>query len=367
MSKNKNKPGFGKSFLGFLLTIILMISLISCGILAGVKTTILKGNGIKDVVRNLDLYESISNIIATEDVVGDEGEVVAQLITSVLTEEVLEEVTNQVIDAAIEGKPVDLSDMKDICMENMESIIDSTVDVMTNAIGSNTTISPENLANNAELVKLEEQLGISFADEVLEYVEDNHGSTTVELSDAELETMKEEFKTVLQEEMPKEMEAIVDEIIVVANETVNEIVQSSVETTGYDFGEIVNTVEATLSAMTTGMYLTIVAALFVIGLELLLYKKYINRGVRNTGVAALLAGLFVSLIGAVFNFGQTMLSDMTGTTTAAERLIMKFFEQNVASIGGRISTIGIIYIVIAIACFVTATIIKKKKAQMIIT
>ena len=78
MEEQMRKPGAGIGTLGFFFTLLMVVALFADGLLLGLKTTIFKGSDMVDVLKNANLFETVTEVVmpAMEDAV-DEYIVVA--------------------------------------------------------------------------------------------------------------------------------------------------------------------------------------------------------------------------------------------------------------------------------------------------
>ena len=77
------RRGKGRSFVGFLLTYFLTSILICTCILVSLKSTVLKGNGIKEFIKSLDIGEYVEEVV-NDDVSVDCGGGAVATVTSVV-------------------------------------------------------------------------------------------------------------------------------------------------------------------------------------------------------------------------------------------------------------------------------------------
>ncbi|MBQ9700946.1 MAG: hypothetical protein IJV71_10055, partial [Lachnospiraceae bacterium] len=66
MMETEKKSTGGRAFLGFLLTFLMTIALIVNGLVMSVKTTILNGSDVSEILENLNVYEVLSDLISSE-------------------------------------------------------------------------------------------------------------------------------------------------------------------------------------------------------------------------------------------------------------------------------------------------------------
>lgn len=361
MSEQKKKPGAGIAVLGFFLTFLLTISMLAEGLLLGLKTTIFSGNDMVDVLKNANLFETFTEVIVTEITVNAGEGMVSDMAESIITEDALVEMTENVTEAIKNDEDVDLSGMKDACIEEIKSTSDGMVEqVLGELEAGGGEINAETLADNATIQSLQEQYGIDISGIVLEYVEETYGTTSINVEEVDMEAVKAEAQTTMEEVVMPEVEKMVDEYIVEINRVVNEEIRTI--TKEYDISGMLGKIEAAIALLSKSVLVLGIAVGVIVLVELLIYLKFLNRAFRNIGIASVISGAFNALSGGTVIVLKSVLMGMLGGTgDKAEQVIVGFIDSNVSAIGYRILLIGGIYIVVAIVTFVVAGILKKRK------
>lgn len=361
MEEQMRKPGAGIGILGFFFTLLMVVSLFADGLLLGLKTTIFKGSDMVDVLKNANLFETVTEVVVTEITTTTGNSMVSDMAESLLTEEVLAEMTENVTEAIKNDEDVDLSGMKDVCMEEVKTSSNEMVEKVIGEIeATGGEINAETLAGNATIQALQAQYGIDVSTIVLDYMEQNYGTTSVKVEDVDLEVVREEAQNTVEEVVMPAMEDAVDEYIVEVNRVVNEEIRTI--TKEYDISGMLAAIETFIATLAKVIMILSIAAAVILVLEILIYLKYINRAFRNIGIATVLSGAFVAVTGgAVILLKNLLAGFMGGTGDKAEQVIVNFIDGNISAVGSRILLIGCIYIVVAIVCFVLAGILKKRR------
>lgn len=361
MDEQMKKPGVGIGILGFFFTLLMVVALFADGLLLGLKTTIFKGSDMVDVLKNANLFETVTEVVVSEITTTTGNDMVSDMAESLLTEEVLAEMTENVTEAIKNDEDVDLSGMKDVCMEEVKASSNEMVEKVIGEIeATGGEINAETLAGNATIQALQAQYGIDVSTIVLDYMEQNYGTTSVKVEDVDLEAVKAEAQTTVEEVVLPVMEEAVDEYIVEVNKVVNEEIRTI--TKEYDISGMLTAIETFIATLTKVIMMLSIAAAVILVLEILIYLKYINRAFRNIGIATVISGAFVAITGGAVILLKNMLTGlMGGTGDKAEQVIVNFIDGNISAVGNRILVIGCIYIVVAIVCFVLAGILKKRR------
>ncbi len=360
MDEQMRKPGAGIGILGFLLTFLMIAALFADGLLLGLKTTIFSGSDMVDVLKNANLFETVTEVVVSEITAATGNDMVSDMAETLFSEEVLAEVTENVTEAIKNDEEVDLSGMKDVCMEEMKAASDGMVEKVIGEIeATGGEINAETLAGNATIQAIQDRYGVDVSTIVLEYMEENYGTTSISVEEVDLEAVKTEAQTTMEEVVMPVMEEAVDEYIVEVNRVVNEQIRTI--TKEYDISGMLIAIEKSIATLVNVIMILSIAAGVLLVLEILLYLKYINRAFRNIGIATVISGAFTAISGgAVIMLKSLFANFLGGTGDKAEQVIVNFIDSNISAIGYRILLIGGIYIVVAVVCFVLAGIVKKK-------
>ena len=110
------------------------------------------------------------------------------------------------------------------------------------------------------------------------------------------------------------------------------------------------------------MIITLVVTLIFALLQIVfVYKKRMNRGIRNTSIATLVSGIIVLLLGMMVNVIESFVVSAIGKPSDnIEQRIVSFITDNIAAVGSRIILIGAIYLGISIVLMILAIVVKKK-------
>lgn len=365
MNEQKKKPGAGIGFLGFLLTLLLTLTLLADGLLIGLKATILKGNDMVDVLKNANLFETFTEVVVSEVEVMTDSSMLGDVAASVFSEDALVDVTKDVTEAIKNDEDIDLSHMKDTCMDEIKNVSECVIDDVIGEIeAEGGELNADTLAKNKALQDLQAQYGVDITGMVMEYVEETYGQTSVSVDQIDLEEVKEQAKTTMDEVVMPAMEEAVDEYIVEINTMVNEEIRTI--SREYDISGILNTIDNVMALFNKLLLILSIACVILIGLELLTYMKFMNRGFRNTGIAATISGVLVAVVGILIFTLSNVVIGMLGIATndMAGEVIVDFIDSNMGSIGLGIAIVGGVYIVVAIICYVVAGILKKKRANV---
>ncbi len=365
METQMNKPSKGIAVLGFFLTFLMVLTLIFSGILMAVKTTLLSGGDINEVLENTNIYGTITDVVTSEITANTEGTGLSKdAVAEVFSEDILKDAAKNMTDAIKNNEEIDLSEVKDQCMNVVTEVSEKAVDDILDEISSTSDVVSIEVLQNSEILKqIEADYNVDVTTVISDYVEEEYGSTTVNIADINIEQVKAEAKASLKETVIPTIEETVDEYIVEVNATVNDQIKEMNEE--YDISGVINQIESLLSLLTTIMIVTIVVSVvFAILQVVVVYRKRMNKGFRNVSIATLIAGIVVAVVGIIINVLKgIIMGSMESSGDSVETAISDFIETNIGAVGSRTLVIGIVYIVLAVAFMVAAIIIKKKMVE----
>ena len=359
--------GKGRSFVGFLLTYFLTSILVSTCILVSLKCTVLKGNGIKEFIKSLDIGEVVQEVVnesikstsSENDAVVDS---VNKLADKIITDDVINEVTDVMVDAIIEDKEVDLTNVKDSCMDVVTEVSEQAVeDILDELKGSTSVIDAEALKNNSVIQQYQNDFNIDVTTPILEQMENVYGSKSVELKDIDIEEVKSEAKEALKEEVIPNIEKDVDKLINETSVEVNkQIVTIKKET---NIKGITKVIDWALSAVTKAIIVGIFVTAVFAALQFVVYKKDINKAFKNVGIAGIITSIIMLGISIAINVVLNIIKDVFGGQEAADKVVNSITDKYMPKVGGVASTIAIVGFVVSVALIIAAVIVKKKLAQ----
>ncbi|MBQ7943719.1 MAG: hypothetical protein IJ326_06645 [Lachnospiraceae bacterium] len=350
------KPNVGRAILGFLISFLMICLLIADALLIGLKTTILKGTDIVDILQNADAFGMVSELFESEleATMGDEP-MMQEIVATVFSEDMLTEITSDVIQALVNDGEVDLSGVAQDCLNMLESTSDEVIDQAFDKAASSGEISLDVLLQSKLFQSYEEQFGMELAPLMEEYVRDIYGDTTIKVDANELEALKGEARTALKEEIMPVLEDAVEVYIADVNIVVNQELQAINEQ--YHIAEMVRLIESIMDTIQIAIIaLTLVVFLLIVLELLVVYRKAMNRGIRNIGVSAIFAGLMLAIIGAVTSIANSFLVSVVGISGMAQDamldIIMNFVEANLQKTGTGFLLIAALYFVGAVVCLI---------------
>lgn len=365
MEAQMNRQVKGMAVLGFFLTILMIFSLITGGVLISVKTTILNGGDIDEILENTNVYETLTDAFVSELSSDTAGTGLSkEAVETVFSEEILKGAAQTVTNAMRNDKDIDLSGVKNECMDIVTEVSEQAVeDIFDEIKNTSDVVSTDVLKQNQIIQQLEKDYNVDVTTVISDYVQDTYGSTTVNVSDIDVDKVKTEAKEALKETVIPTIEKTVDDCIEEVNARVNEQIREVNKE--YDIPGAINQIEGFLGIMTIFIMFTIALSIvFAVVQIAAIYRGRTHRGFRNVSVAAFVSGIVVVLVGIIFNILNSAVMENVGENPdAVERAVGDFMETNIGAIGSRAVTIGVLYILLAAACMVAAIVMKKKYSE----
>lgn len=357
--------GKGRSFVGFLLTYFLVVTLICTSLFVCLRVSFLKGNDVKSFIKSLDLGEVVQEIVSeTVKESGDkkpdaENKISDELVDSLLTEDVVNDVTDIMVEAITDEKEVDLSQVKDSCMNAVIDMSEQTVDDVIEELKANgSVIDAESLKNNSIISQYQKDFNIDVTTPILEQMQTVYGSKSVNIEDIDVEEVKSEAKEAVKTNVIPKIEVKVDKLIKDTNIEVNEQMETFRKDTGIK--GIIDVVDLLLAQLMKSIIIGIVVSIIFIVLQFVVYKKDINKAFKNIGVSGALLGVLMLLISKLVDIiRKIILSSLEGEDASVD-VIRNIVNKYVPKMENATSNIGLVSIIIAVLLIVVAVILKKK-------
>lgn len=359
--ERKSNPG--RAVLGFFLTFITIILFFSSGIMFALKTSILRGKNIDNILKNSGFYSLVNDSVKGELYKqSQELGVSNDAIDEILSSDIIEKSASKMIDIISSQEDIDFSGIKDECISIAEKTSDMVVDAAFDTIKeSGDSFDVSKLGQNETIKKFQKDYGLNVTEIIEKEVKDKTGSTVISTSSANMDELKAEVKDkVSTEVIPVISDTIddyTDKLNDMAKEAANELNRE------YRISDLIGLVEASLSILTFATALVLGIAIALSALQILVYKNEKNRALRNIGISTMLPGIFmISIYIAIVTIFKEILKHIT-TTNNLEKAIKGFVEKNTNSICNRFLVIGIIYMVIFVVCTVLSIVLKKQYKQ----
>ena len=374
------RRGKGRAFVGFLLTYFLISSLICTSAFVVLKSTVLKGNDVKEFIKGLDFGEVVEEVVNesinstvnnnsnnnnsenSNNENGNTSNNTTNLADKILTDDVMNDVTDVMVDAITEDKEVDLADIKDSCMVAVTEMSEQAVDDILEELKNNATvIDAETLKNNSVIQQYQADFNIDVTTPILEQMETVYGSKSVNLDEIDIEEVKSEAKQALKEDVIPTIEKDVDKLIQETNVEVNnqlKVIKKETNVKG-----ITDAVDLLIKAVMKAIIGGAVATLVFVVLMFVVYKKDINKAFKNIGISGILLSVVMFAVGALINIVNNIIKKEFNGNEVEDKIVNSVVGRYLPKVGNAANTIAIVAIATAVLMIVAAIVIKKKLSQ----
>ena len=363
------RRGAGRAFVGFLLTIMLSVVLAGTCFGISLKTTVFSGDSFKDILKNMDLGSVMEEIVfesldeareeAKDDPDNELGSSGIKFAETILSEEVVSDFTDIVIEGLTEDKEVDFSVLKDGCMNALTEMSGQTVeDVIAEIQSTSNVVDAESLKNNSIIQEYQKEFNVDVTTVILEQMETVYGSKSVNLDEVDVEEVKAEAKEAVNKKVMPDIEKAVDEFIAETNIEVNQELEAiRVENDVESVTDIFNPI---FGVILKSIIIGSIFAVILIGLQFLVYKKDINKAVKNVGIASLLVAISMFVCSLLCNLIADLASSSFDSGTAVDNGMVSIIDNTIAKIGGATRISAIVAAIVFVVLIIVAIILKKK-------
>lgn len=359
------RKGAGRAFLGFILTAMLTFVLIGTCFAICLKTTVFKGEGLKDLINNIDIGEVVEEIMiesANETLEQEKDELsssASKFTETILNEDVISDVADIMVEGLTSDKEVDFSSVKEGCMNALTDMSEQTVeDVLNDIKNTSNVIDAETLKNNEIIKQYQEEFNIDITTPILEQMETVYGSKSVSLDDVDVEEVKSEAKEAINQKVMPDIEKKVDQFIEETNIEVNKELHSFRKDN--DIESITDIFNPIFAVILRSIIIGSIIALVIIGIQMLIYKKDISRAVKNVGIASVF--VTIAMIGLKFlcSFLANILKDMVEGDKAVVNALNTIIDSTIPKIGSAAGVVAIISGSLVVVLIIVSVILKKK-------
>ena len=364
------RRGAGRAFLGFLLTSMLTFVLIGTCFGITLKTTVFSGDSFKDLIKNMDLGSVMEEVMLEaieenkEEISGSEDSTTTEFdfTEAIMSEEVVSDITDIIVEGLTEDKEVDFSVVKDGCMNALTDMSEQAVEDVLNEIkNTSNVIDAESLKNNSIIKQYQEEFDIDVTTPILEQMETVYGSKSVSLDEVDVEEVKAEAKEAVKEKVMPDVEKKVDEFIEETNIEVNkEIHAFKVDNDIQSVTDIFNPI---FGVILKSIIIGSVIAVVIILLQMLVYKKDMNKALKNVGISCILVAIAMFAFSFVCDFVAGMLADMFNSGSAVDNAVVSIINSTIPEIGGAAKIIALVTGILFVVLIVGAIILKNKLAS----
>ena len=350
-----NKPrNTLRAFLGFILTFLMLLFLLIDGYLISLKSSVLKGNDLNDILENCGFYETIQDAILEK--VNDNASslgISQSAINNVFSNSIITDTVENITQSIISDEDIDLRYLKDDCMNIATTTSQTVVDEVFDSIeNSDKVLDAASLANNEAIKQFSKDFNLNVTDTILDKVEENYDTTSLDLSKVDTSTAKKQISSKITEKVFPIIDKAFDKYIQNANDLVNTSIQKL--DSEYNVKLIVKNIEKYLHALTIMIVIITIMILAFLPIQILIYKAAIYKAFKNFSIATLISGLIMNITGFFTIFiKNTFLDEVFNLNYSKEIWLKDFINENITSVKNSIIAVGVIYLILSIIfCFV---------------
>ena len=346
-----------RAFLGFLFTFLLTILLLLNGILLPLKSTILRGNGINDVIVNNGIYSSAKDILI-ESFMDSENpesaEVSAEAIGQLLDTELMETMGKEITEALINGDEVDFSAVTDTLADKVEEGLRDTIDKTFEEIQASgiSVVSSDVIKENGAVKEFQNEFGMDISDMITGVIMEQYGQESIDLNRVDIADAKKEVNSYMEENIYPEIPKFIEKSMEEASSQLNKEIKESV--IGSDAQKTLKMVDEGIGFSTTLLYIILASIAGLVLIEVLIYKPCIYRAFRNIYISLILPSITTILagVGAIALIPMIM-NEMN--LDKEEQMAMDLFNKVFSRFANAILITGIVYIVLFVILVVLAS------------
>ncbi len=356
--QKKSHPG--RAFLGFLLTLIITFLLTAAGLLLAARSSVLNGNDMQEVLNNIGFYDAVQSAVSEELYKNTQSIGLSKdAIDELLPAETISKASQKLTDAITNDTGVDLSYLKDDCMNITQKTSEEAINVVFDEIEKSDKIfDAKSLINNPAIKKLESDYGINVSGKVEEAVQQTFGTTVIDLRAIDSAAVKAKVTESVADNLYPAIDRAFDKYINEANNLFNKAIETINKE--YKADRIIKTIDNALPMLTIMIIIAFASSAVLFVLELIAYRKSVNRAFRNFSICAALSAIFIFASSAATGFIRDKALGRFSTSNSAEILVRDFLADNISVVADKLVIIGVAYAVIFIACASISVLMKKR-------
>lgn len=348
-----------RGLLGLLLSTILIILLITNGLVIPVKTAFIKGDSLKEMLENSNVYEMLYEIAneAFEKNYPEHG-ISSTLYKMLLTEDTFKEICIKSTDAVMNNEAIDLSFLNESIFDSLKKEVNSTIDNAFEEItASNHKVIDANvLASNTALTNFKNNYGIDVSGAIMSAISSQYGIESIDLNYVDISTVK---SFVITESMNNtvypEIEAAVSSAVSDASKAINAELENFLN--GRDIKSDIILFEASISNLKLLITIVFIVIAIIVIIQLIMYHSCIYKALRNISISALLPGLIIAGLGI---FSSAVLPTAIKEIAAEfdSTAFAKFTEQLIEPLFDSFTKLGRIYLAAFAICLILSIVFK---------
>lgn len=345
-----------RATIGFILTLIMTVLLISNGLMTALRLSVLKGDDINSILKNTGFYDTMRSAVINE--LSDERLGLSKdAIEQVLPDEVMSETVDKIMDALVNDTPFDVSYLEDDCLDIAETTSDALLTEAFDIIDENPTIDVKTITSAPAIADFEQDFGVDVSSKLEDTMLSTFGTTTIDVSAIGTEEVKKQVSDTVSELVYTTIEDTFDEYTDMANEIANELIRKA--NNEYRLNETLENLDTSLELLHLGIIIiyAVIAGLFII--QLFIYIKKPCGVFKNLSVCTFISAACLFISCGFLGFAEDRIAKELNSFNDGERIVKEFFEANVDAINKGIINVGIVCIIVAVIAAIIAVVTRK--------
>lgn len=342
-----------RATLGFFITLIMTVLLISNGFLTALSLSVLKGSDLNSILKNAGFYDTIRSAVITE--LSDERLGLSEnAIETILPDEIMSETVDKITDSIVNDTPFDISYIEDDCIDIAQTTSDTLLEEAFDVIDSHPTFDVKTLSSVSAIADFEDNFDVDISSKLEDTMISTFGTTTIDVSEIGTEEVKKQVSETVSDLVYNTIENAFDKYTDMANDLANDLIKKA--NREYGFNKIFKNFDKSLDMFHLAIIIlyVIVIGLFIV--QLLMYIRKPSGAFKNLSVCTFItaAAMFISC--GFLGFAEDRLIKEFNSFDNAEKIVKEFFEANVSAVNSGIIKVGIVCTIITVVSAIVAII-----------
>lgn len=340
-----------RATLGFFLTFIMTVLLISNGFLTALSISVLKGNDLNSILKNTGFYDTVRSAVITE-LSSEKLGLSKDAIETVLPDEIMSKTVDKITDSLVNGTPFDISYIKDDCIDIAETTSNTLLTEAFDIIDSHPAIDVKTISDLPAISDFEKDFGVDISSKLESTMVSTFGSTTVDVSAIGTEAVKKQVSDTVSDLVYNTIEDTFDKYTDMANDLANDLIRQT--NREYKLDNVFKNFDKGLNMLHIAIIIlyVIVIALFII--QLLMYLKKPSGAFKNLSVCTFISTVAMFISCGFLNFATDKISQEFNSFDETEKIVKEFFEANVSAVNKGVICVGSVFVLITVLSVILA-------------
>ena len=340
-----------RATLGFFLTFIMTVLLISNGFLTALTLSVLKGDNLNSILKNTGFYDTVRSAVISE-LSSERFGLSKDALETILPDEIMSETVDKITDSLVNGTPFDISYIKDDCIDIAETTSNALLTEAFDIIDSHPTIDVKTISDAPAIADFEKDFGVDVSSNLENTMLSSFGTTTIDVSTIGTDKVKKQVSDTVSDLVYKTIEDTFDKYTDMANDLANDLIIQA--NSSYNLDNVFKNIDKGLNMLHLAIIIlyVVVIALFII--QLLMYLRKPSGAFKNLSVCTFItaAAMFISC--GFLSFATDIIAKELSSFDKAAKIVKEFFETNISAVNDGIIKVGIIFTVISVIAVIAA-------------